>query len=155
MPEKSVVINIDRYGNTTAATIPLAMRSALDEGRLKKGDLVLLASELLSALLLLRFERFDAGLERCVGLLALQSIHGRLNGVALGLEGSGKRRLARLESVGLTLKGGKRGLAGRALRRDLLEVDDGDDRAGNGLSARDARSENCRGENSGQSNLFH
>jgi len=44
MPEKSVVINIDRYGNTTAATIPLAMRSALDEGRLKKGDLVLLAS---------------------------------------------------------------------------------------------------------------
>jgi 3-oxoacyl-[acyl-carrier-protein] synthase-3 len=44
MPEKSVVINIDRYGNTTAATIPLAMQTALDEGRLKKGDLVLLAS---------------------------------------------------------------------------------------------------------------
>ena len=32
------------YGNTTAATIPLAMQTALDEGRLKKGDLVLLAS---------------------------------------------------------------------------------------------------------------
>ncbi|HEU5341926.1 beta-ketoacyl-ACP synthase III [Edaphobacter sp.] len=44
MPESSVVINIDRYGNTTAATIPLAMQTALDEGRLKKGDLVLLAS---------------------------------------------------------------------------------------------------------------
>lgn len=44
MPEKSVVINIDRYGNTTAATIPLAMGTALEEGRLKKGDLVLLAS---------------------------------------------------------------------------------------------------------------
>lgn len=44
MPEKSVVINIDRYGNTTAGTIPLAMHTALDEGRLKKGDLVLLAS---------------------------------------------------------------------------------------------------------------
>jgi 3-oxoacyl-[acyl-carrier-protein] synthase-3 len=44
MPEKSVVINIDRFGNTTAATIPLAMQTAIDEGRLKKGDLVLLAS---------------------------------------------------------------------------------------------------------------
>jgi 3-oxoacyl-[acyl-carrier-protein] synthase-3 len=39
-----VVINIDRYGNTTAATIPMAMQTALEEGRLKKGDLVLLAS---------------------------------------------------------------------------------------------------------------
>jgi 3-oxoacyl-[acyl-carrier-protein] synthase-3 len=44
MPEESVVINIDRYGNTTAATIPLAMQTALDEKRMKKGDLVLLAS---------------------------------------------------------------------------------------------------------------
>ncbi|HEX7892838.1 MAG TPA: beta-ketoacyl-ACP synthase III [Terriglobales bacterium] len=42
-PEK-VIINIDRYGNTTAATIPLAMQTAREEGRLKKGDLVLLAS---------------------------------------------------------------------------------------------------------------
>ncbi len=44
MPEERVVINIDRYGNTTGATIPLAMQTAIDEGRLKKGDLVLLAS---------------------------------------------------------------------------------------------------------------
>ena len=44
MPHERVVINIDRYGNTTAATIPLAMHTALEEGRLKKGDLVLLAS---------------------------------------------------------------------------------------------------------------
>ncbi len=44
LPESSVVINIDRYGNTTAATIPMAMQTALDENRLKKGDLVLLAS---------------------------------------------------------------------------------------------------------------
>jgi 3-oxoacyl-[acyl-carrier-protein] synthase-3 len=44
MPEDCVVINIDRYGNTTAATIPLAMQTALDEGRLKNGSLVLLAS---------------------------------------------------------------------------------------------------------------
>jgi 3-oxoacyl-[acyl-carrier-protein] synthase-3 len=39
-----VVINIDRYGNTTAATIPLAMHTAVEDGRLKRGDLVLLAS---------------------------------------------------------------------------------------------------------------
>ena len=42
--ESRVIINIDRYGNTTAGTIPLAMNTALDEHRLKKGDLVLLAS---------------------------------------------------------------------------------------------------------------
>jgi len=44
MPEECVVINIDRYGNTTAGTIPIAMQTALEEKRLKKGDLVLLAS---------------------------------------------------------------------------------------------------------------
>lgn len=41
---ESVIINIDRYGNTTAGTIPLAMQTAREEGRLKKDDLVLLAS---------------------------------------------------------------------------------------------------------------
>ncbi|HZU45245.1 MAG TPA: beta-ketoacyl-ACP synthase III [Terriglobales bacterium] len=40
----SVIINIDRYGNTTAGTIPLAMQTAREEGKLKKGDLVMLAS---------------------------------------------------------------------------------------------------------------
>jgi len=44
LPPEKVVINIDRYGNTTAATIPLATRDALMEGRLKKGDLVLFAA---------------------------------------------------------------------------------------------------------------
>ena len=44
MPIDRVVINIDRYGNTTAGTIPLAMNTAIEDGRLKKGDLVLLAS---------------------------------------------------------------------------------------------------------------
>ena len=39
-----VIINIDRFGNTTAGTIPLAMQTAREDGRLKKGDLVLLAS---------------------------------------------------------------------------------------------------------------
>ena len=41
---ESVIINIDRYGNTTAGTIPLAMETARQEGKLKKGDLVLLAA---------------------------------------------------------------------------------------------------------------
>jgi 3-oxoacyl-[acyl-carrier-protein] synthase-3 len=41
---ESVVVNIDRYGNTTAGTIPLAMSTAIEEGKLKKGSLVLLAS---------------------------------------------------------------------------------------------------------------
>jgi 3-oxoacyl-[acyl-carrier-protein] synthase-3 len=39
-----VIINIERYGNTTAATIPIALEEARATGRLKKGDLVLLAS---------------------------------------------------------------------------------------------------------------
>lgn len=39
-----VIINIERFGNTTAATIPLALNDALSSGRLKKGDLILLAS---------------------------------------------------------------------------------------------------------------
>ena len=44
MPEHKVVINIDRFGNTTAATIPLALNDAVEAGRLKKGHLVLLTS---------------------------------------------------------------------------------------------------------------
>lgn len=41
---ESVVVNIERYGNTTAGTIPLAMNTAVEEGKLNKGSLVLLAS---------------------------------------------------------------------------------------------------------------
>jgi 3-oxoacyl-[acyl-carrier-protein] synthase III len=40
----AVVVNIDRYGNTTAGTIPIAMNTAMEQGKLKKGSLVLLAS---------------------------------------------------------------------------------------------------------------
>jgi 3-oxoacyl-[acyl-carrier-protein] synthase-3 len=39
-----VVINIEKYGNTTAATIPLALADALADGRLKPGHLVMLTS---------------------------------------------------------------------------------------------------------------
>ncbi len=42
-PEK-VMINIQKYGNTTAATIPLAVRDGIAEGKVKKGDIVLLAA---------------------------------------------------------------------------------------------------------------
>jgi 3-oxoacyl-[acyl-carrier-protein] synthase-3 len=42
--EAGTVINIGLYGNTTAGTIPLAIGTALKEGRLKRGDLVLLTS---------------------------------------------------------------------------------------------------------------
>jgi 3-oxoacyl-[acyl-carrier-protein] synthase-3 len=44
MPLEKVLINIDRYGNTTAGTIPLGTRDAIAQGRLKKGDIVLFAA---------------------------------------------------------------------------------------------------------------
>jgi len=43
-PPEKVVINIANYGNTTAATIPLALDDAVKDGRLKKGSLVLVTS---------------------------------------------------------------------------------------------------------------
>ena len=43
IPPEKVMVNIDRYGNTTAGTLPLATRDAIQQGRLKKGDLVLYA----------------------------------------------------------------------------------------------------------------
>ena len=42
--EDRVLININKYGNTTGATIPLATRDALDQGKIKKGDLILFAA---------------------------------------------------------------------------------------------------------------
>jgi len=44
VPPDKMVLNIGEYGNTTAATIPLALNDAVRDGRLKKGDLVMLAS---------------------------------------------------------------------------------------------------------------
>ena len=44
VPEEKVVINIERFGNTTAATIPLALNDAVCEKRLKRGDLLLMVS---------------------------------------------------------------------------------------------------------------
>jgi 3-oxoacyl-[acyl-carrier-protein] synthase III len=44
MPVERVIINIGEFGNTTAGTIPIALQTALEENKVKKGDLVLLAS---------------------------------------------------------------------------------------------------------------
>jgi len=44
MAPERVIINIEKYGNTSAGTIPLAMETAVEQGKLKKGDLVLLAA---------------------------------------------------------------------------------------------------------------
>ena len=44
LPDEKVVINLERFGNTTGATIPLALADAVADKRLKRGDLVLLAS---------------------------------------------------------------------------------------------------------------
>ncbi len=42
--DSKVMVNIDKFGNTTAGTIPLGVRDAVAQGRLKKGDLVLLVA---------------------------------------------------------------------------------------------------------------
>jgi 3-oxoacyl-[acyl-carrier-protein] synthase-3 len=44
MDPKHVIINIEKYGNTSGGSIPLAIETAVEEGKLKKGDLVLLAA---------------------------------------------------------------------------------------------------------------
>jgi 3-oxoacyl-[acyl-carrier-protein] synthase-3 len=44
IPSEKVVVNIERYGNTTAATIPLATRDAVADGRLKKGGVAIFAA---------------------------------------------------------------------------------------------------------------
>lgn len=44
MDDSKIMVNIDRYGNTTAGTIPLGLRDALEQKRLRKGDLVLLVA---------------------------------------------------------------------------------------------------------------
>ncbi|MGE5247714.1 MAG: beta-ketoacyl-ACP synthase 3, partial [Verrucomicrobiota bacterium] len=44
IPQDRVFVNLDRYGNTSAASIPIALAEAKAQGRLRMGDLVLLAS---------------------------------------------------------------------------------------------------------------
>jgi len=44
LPMERVYVNIDRYGNTSAASIPVALDEAVDQGRIRPGDLVLLVA---------------------------------------------------------------------------------------------------------------
>ena len=44
IPEEKVMINLDRFGNTSAASIPLALDQAVQEGRLKRGNKVVMAA---------------------------------------------------------------------------------------------------------------
>ena len=44
VPMERVFVNLDRYGNTSAATIPIALVEAVEQGRLKDGDNVLLTA---------------------------------------------------------------------------------------------------------------
>lgn len=39
---KKFYVNLDKYGNTSAATIPIALDEAVKEGRVKKGDKVIM-----------------------------------------------------------------------------------------------------------------
>jgi 3-oxoacyl-[acyl-carrier-protein] synthase-3 len=58
LPWEKMAVNLDRYGNTTAASIPLALDEARRQGRVKTGDLVCLAA-------------FGAGFAWGAGLLRL------------------------------------------------------------------------------------
>jgi len=44
VPMSKVMVNVDRYGNTSAASIPLALAQAVEEGRLKPGMLIMLVT---------------------------------------------------------------------------------------------------------------
>ena len=44
IPEEKTLINLDMYGNTSAACIPIGLSLAQEEGRLKAGDLVLMVA---------------------------------------------------------------------------------------------------------------
>ena len=43
-PSDKVMVNLDRYGNTSAASVPIALDEALEAGRAKPGDTVLLVA---------------------------------------------------------------------------------------------------------------
>ena len=44
LPDEKVFNNIQKYGNTTAASIPIALSEAIEQGKIKRGDLVLLSA---------------------------------------------------------------------------------------------------------------
>jgi 3-oxoacyl-[acyl-carrier-protein] synthase-3 len=44
LPMEKLVVNLDKYGNTTAASIPIALDEAVKQGRIKEGDIVVLVA---------------------------------------------------------------------------------------------------------------
>ena len=44
IPKEKVIVNIDKYGNTSAASIPIVLHEAIKEGRIKRGDIVLMTA---------------------------------------------------------------------------------------------------------------
>ena len=44
LPSEKMFVNIQKYGNTTAATIPIAMCEALEQGKFSKGDIIMLTA---------------------------------------------------------------------------------------------------------------
>jgi 3-oxoacyl-[acyl-carrier-protein] synthase-3 len=44
LPPEKVMLNLDRYGNTSAASIPIALDEAVRQGRIKEGGLVMLGA---------------------------------------------------------------------------------------------------------------
>jgi 3-oxoacyl-[acyl-carrier-protein] synthase-3 len=42
LPMEKVIVNVDRYGNTSAASIPIALDEAYRDGKLKKGDIIVI-----------------------------------------------------------------------------------------------------------------
>ena len=42
LPMEKFIVNLDRYGNTSSASIPIAIHEALENGRIKSGDVVVL-----------------------------------------------------------------------------------------------------------------
>ena len=78
LKEDRIIINIDEFGNTTAGTIPLALESARQQGRLKKGDLVLIAAvgagfTVGATLLQMGLLRFFCNPERSEGTLSIRN----------------------------------------------------------------------------------
>lgn len=68
LPDDRVVVTVDRYGNNSTASIPLALCHALDEGRIQKGDNILLVS-------------FGAGLTWSAGVITWGGFEEGLNKV--------------------------------------------------------------------------
>lgn len=73
LPHEKVVVNVDRYGNTSAASVPLALAEALDEGRARPGDTI-------------AFVAFGAGLTWASAIFQLSTTVPALSSVTAGPE---------------------------------------------------------------------